>query len=262
MPIDISKMLEDKTGKSYLSYSSVKYALQDMRLFEMYMKGQLKKTSVALEFGSMYDTLLFEPQDFKERFRVIDEEQILLEIGGKNPRATRVYKDWKAEQDTDAGDKALVNAEDYQQAIDMISRLDDCGIRDTFLKGKYQVEFKEEIDISDEYTGLVVRGFLDCLGDGYISDSKSSRSANGFPRDALYSYSYDIQAYLYTKVFDIPDFYWVVQEKTYPYLPAVYKASDKTLGFGESKFKKGVKTIVEYFDQDKASNKFYLQGEI
>mgnify|MGYP003675537540 FL=1 len=138
MPIDISKMLEDKTGKSYLSYSSVKYALQDMRLFEMYMKGQLKKTSVALEFGSMYDTLLFEPQDFKERFRVIDEEQILLEIGGKNPRATRVYKDWKAEQDTDAGDKALVNAEDYQQAIDMISRLDDCGIRDTFLKGRVQ----------------------------------------------------------------------------------------------------------------------------
>ena len=78
----------------------------------------------------------------------------------------------------------------------------------------------------------------------------------------MISYSYDIQSYLYTKVFDIPDFYWVVQEKAYPYLPAVYKASDKTLGFGEAKFKKGVRTVLEYFEKDKASDKFYLQGEI
>jgi hypothetical protein len=257
---NVSKLLEERTGKGYLSYSSVKYALQDVKLFEMYMKGQLKKESPALTFGSMYDCLLFEPQKFNDRFIILNEEEILQEIGGKKPKSTKLYKEWK--EDQEQGEKVLVNTEDHKQAIEMINRLDTCGVRDIYLKGSYQIEFKEEIKLFDEYDGIVVRGFLDCLGDGFISDSKSSRSCKSFPRDAIYNFSYDIQAYLYTKVFDIPDFYWVVQEKVYPYLPAVYKASDKTLGFGESKFKKGVKTILDYFEQDKASDKFYLQGEI
>jgi len=256
---NVSKILEEKTGKSYLSYSSVKYALQDMRLFEMYMKGQLKKTSTALEFGSMYDCLLFEPHKFNDRFQILNEDEILQEIGGKKPKSTKLYKEWK--EDQEQGDKALVTLEDHKQAMEMIDRLDTCGVRDIYLKGSYQIEFKEEINLFDDYEGIVVRGFLDCLGDGFISDSKSSRGAKSFPRDVI-SYSYDIQAYLYSKVFDIPDFYWVVQEKAYPYLPAVYKASDKTLGFGEAKFKKGVRTVLEYFEKDKASDKFYLQGEI
>tara|TARA_R110001583_G_scaffold23353_4_gene86394 strand:+ start:11330 stop:12118 length:789 start_codon:yes stop_codon:yes gene_type:complete len=260
---DISKMLEDKTGKGHLSYSSIKYALKDLREWEDYMKGNLTKTSQALEFGSMYDTLLFEPHKFDERFKVIDDTHILLEIGGTRPKIRNVYKEWKAEQVKEAGDKSIISLEDHHQAIDMISRLDDCGIRDNFLKGTYQVEFKEEIYISDEYKGVFVKGFLDCLGDGYIADSKSTRSASqgSFARDII-AFSYDIQAFIYSKVFNVPDFIWVVQEKTYPYLPAVYKASDKTLGFGEAKFKKGLTTIIEYLNTDKASNKFYLQGEI
>ena len=49
-------------GQTHLSYSSLKYALGDMRLWEMYMRGQLKKESEALRFGSLYDLLLFEPE--------------------------------------------------------------------------------------------------------------------------------------------------------------------------------------------------------
>ena len=53
----------------------------------------------------------------------------------------------------------------------------------------------------------------------FIVDSKSSRSVEKFRYD-VNSFSYDIQAYIYTKVFGIKDYYWVVQEKTYPfYLP-------------------------------------------
>ena len=37
--------LEEAVGKPHLSYSSLKYALGDMRLWEMYMRGQLKKES-------------------------------------------------------------------------------------------------------------------------------------------------------------------------------------------------------------------------
>ena len=49
--------LTEAVGKPHLSYSSLKYALGDMRLWEMYMRGQLKKESDALHFGSLYDLL-------------------------------------------------------------------------------------------------------------------------------------------------------------------------------------------------------------
>ena len=59
------EQLTEAVGKPHLSYSSLKYALGDMRLWEMYMRGQLKKESDALHFGSLYDLLLFEPEKFQ-----------------------------------------------------------------------------------------------------------------------------------------------------------------------------------------------------
>ena len=60
------EQLTERVGKPHLSYSSMKYALGDMRLWEMYMRGQLKKESEALYFGSLYDLLLFEPEKFND----------------------------------------------------------------------------------------------------------------------------------------------------------------------------------------------------
>ena len=120
----------------------------------------------------------------------------------------------KEEKKAEAIGKELCSEEDWKQANEMIERLDACGLLDTYLKGQYQVEFNEDID------GVPLKGFLDCLGDGFITDSKSARSVNKFKYD-VNSWSYDIQAYIYTKVFGINDYYWVVQEKTYPYYPAL-----------------------------------------
>ena len=85
--------LVERTGKKYLSYSSIKYALQDIALFELYMQGKLKKDSPALAFGSAYDCLLFTPELFDEQFHVFDDREIVQDIGGRQPRSTKVYKD-------------------------------------------------------------------------------------------------------------------------------------------------------------------------
>ena len=253
----LSHMIEH-TGKPYLSYSSIKYALQDMALFELYMMGKLKKDSEALQFGSAYDCMLFTPEVFNERFFVLDDSEIYAKLivdGAKSPRSTAIYKEWKAEQDASIGNRVVLAPEDHQQIIDMISRLDDCGIVDIYLAGSYQVEFNEEVD------GIPFRGFLDCKGSGFISDSKTTRSISGFRSDVRYL-GYDIQAYLYCKVFGYEDFYWVVQEKSFPYVPAVYKASEQTLRFGEEKFNRAVNTIREHFEKNMPSSSFYLEGEI
>lgn len=250
----------DRTGKPYLSYSSIKYALQDMALFELYMQGKLKKESDALNFGSAYDCLLFTPHEFDQRFHVFDDREILEEIGGKNPRATLKYREWKADQDDEVGEKSVLTADEYQQAIDMITRLDDSGVLNIYMQGEYQVEFLQTLKIKG-FEEVPVRGFLDVLGDGFIVDSKSTRSINSFRKDVRFM-DYDIQAFLYTTAFGIKDFYWVAQEKSYPYLPAVYKASEETLDSGRGKVERALHIIKEYFEQDKASNTFYIQGLI
>jgi hypothetical protein len=134
----------------------------------------------------------------------------------------------------------------------MIERLDACGLTNTYLKGEYQVEFNEEID------GVPVRGFLDVLGDGFITDSKSARSVDKFRYD-INSWSYDIQAYIYTKVFDIKDYYWVVQEKTFPYYPALVKCSDETLFRGEMKFQQALENIETWLRDGTSTNTDYAK---
>ena len=245
--------LTESVGKPHLSYSSLKYALGDMRLWEMYMRGQLKKESEALTFGSMYDMLLFEPEKAHEQYIVLDDSSILADIGGKYPRSTKRYKEWKATWTQENEGKEVVSQEDWKRAQEMIQRLKDCGLYDKrFAGGKYQVEFNVDIN------GVPLKGFLDCLQDDSIIDSKSARSIEKFRYD-VNSWSYDIQAYVYTKVFDIPDFYWVVQEKAYPYYPADVKCSEETLFRGEMKFHQALENIEKYLNGNKNTETHYAQ---
>lgn len=245
--------LTESVGKPHLSYSSLKYALGDMRLWEMYMRGQLKKESDALTFGTMYDMLLFEPEKAHETYFVLDDSDLVADIGGKYPRSTKRYKEWKAEQIEKHSNKELASQEDWKKAEDMIQRLKDCGVYDKrFAGGKYQVEFNVDID------GIPLKGFLDCLQDDFIVDSKSARSIEKFRYD-VNSWSYDIQAYVYTKVFDIPDFYWVVQEKAFPFYPADVKCSEETLFKGEMKFHQALENIQAYLNGNSKTQEYYAE---
>ena len=252
----LREQLTESVGKPHLSYSSLKYALGDMKLWEMYMRGQLKKESEALYFGSLYDMLLFEPEKAHETYYTLDDADIIKEIGGKAPRNTKKYREWKSEalQVTDSADKMLVSNEEWRRANEMIQRLKQCGLYDKrFAGGKFQVEFNVDVD------GVPLKGFLDCLREGeFIVDSKSSRSIDKFRYD-VNSFSYDIQAYIYTKVFGIKDYYWVVQEKAYPFYPADVKCSEETLFKGEMKFHEAIENIKAWLDGGKNTETHYAE---
>jgi len=260
--MNISDKLQERYGKSHLSYSSLKQALGDMAQFDRYMKGELKYESDALEFGTLYDMLLFERDKAFEKYIVLSESAIMSQLSDKSrnmkkPSMTSEYKAVVEAMKTEAIEegKTIVSHSDWQMANDMIDRLATCGLLDTYLAGDYQVGFVEQLN------GVQVKGFLDCLGDGFISDSKSARSAEKF-RYAVRDFSYDIQAYIYTKVFGIKDFYWVVQEKTYPYLPALVKCSEETLFTGEMKFHEAVNRINRFLSEDYNPITDYLNYEV
>ena len=81
--MSLREQLTEKVGKGHLSYSSIKYALGDMRLWEMKMKNEIKYTSDALVFGTLYDMLLFERKEAMEKYTVVDSDQILCNCSQK-----------------------------------------------------------------------------------------------------------------------------------------------------------------------------------
>ena len=250
--------LQERYGKPHLSYSSLKYALGDMRQFERYMRGELFKESEALRFGSLYDCLLLTPTEAPNQYIVLDEEELTKGIAAKNVKLTKEYKERvKTFQETAAeSGRIVVSGDDWQKAEDMISRLHDEGLADEVLTGgQPQVEFNENND------GVPLKGFIDYLHPDFVCDSKSTRAMDKF-RYAVNSFCYDIQAYIYTRVRGKPEFYWLVQEKTDPYYPGLVKCSDKTLFSGEMKFNEALSNIQEWMSKDESEQNGFAQFEV
>lgn len=247
---EFRQKLMERYGKEHLSYSSIKHALGDMRYFDMYMKGETKKTSDALTFGSMYDMFLFEPDKAKEHYYILNPDDIIKQLsekaqGGKNPKATAEYKAKLAELELEVSDNGqeIVTIDDYESAMKMIQRLRDSGLYSHYLEGnKFQVEMLEEID------GILIKGYIDCLAPHMVIDSKSTRSMSKFRYD-VNSFCYDIQAYLYTRGTGIDEFYWLVQEKSYPYYPGIVRCSQETLFNGEMKFNEAIGNIATFLNK-------------
>ena len=95
-----------------------------------------------------------------------------------------------------------------------------------------------------EIDGLAIRGKADILRPGvFVADVKTTN--DGLNDRELYDgtlknqfaytvekYDYDLQAYLYTQLYDVPDFYWLVIDKTTTDI-GVFKASAETLESGK-----------------------------
>jgi hypothetical protein len=261
--IDIPQALEERYGKRHLSYSSLKVALTDMAKFDQYMKGELKFKSDALDFGTLYDMLLFERDKAMNTYQVISQDKIMERLSdkakaSKRPQMTNEYKAVVAALETEAIEegKIICSPDDWKQANDMIERLHVCGLYNkTLADGSYQVEFNDVIG------GVEVKGFLDCLMDGFIVDSKSTKDVAKF-RYSVRDFSYDIQAYIYTKVFGIDKFYWLAQEKTYPYLPALVECSEETLFTGGMKFDEAVRRITRFLSDDSDPMTDYVEFKV
>ena len=271
--MDFASKLMERTGKGYLSYSAIKYAAdgadeQDMKLFELYMRGLLKKESDALTFGSLYDTLLLEPETLNDKFFILNDEDKVEELKSKykTPRSTREYKEWLEEQTKESGSRRIVSSELITQAEDMIIRLDDSHILNhqtgELVPVRYFITGEVQKEILSWINDIPVRGFLDVRGDGFITDSKTTRSISGFRYD-VFKRCYDIQAYIYTQAEGIDQFYWAVQTTSKPYTVAIYKATPQTLARGEEKFWSAVNNIAKWLDDpSRDSSSFAIYSEI
>jgi len=117
---------------------------------------------------------------------------------------------------------------------------------------KFEAEVPGVMDhITPTFANIKLKGKADALcfdGDtNYLVDLKTTaKSLDDFRKGARWM-MYNQQAYLYSKIFGVDEFYFLVVEKEFPYEVGIFKASDEFLHSGEMEFNKSIQMYEELF---------------
>lgn len=182
-------------GESTLSYSSLSNFKSSPREFIDYKLKVVKQTD-AMAFGSMVHCLILEPEDFSNRYFVLEDAEICASIGGAMPRGTKAYKEWKAAQIEAAEGKTIITQQDYQDAYYMALNVTHNRAAGKILR----LATAHEKPIEWEMKNFKFRGIIDGEGEDVVFDLKTCADASPkkFQRDII-SMDYYLQAALYLK---------------------------------------------------------------
>jgi len=256
----INKMFDDKFYYDYmnldraLSYSSLKWLLKSPKWFaHMRKKGMTE--SQALRDGKLVHTEVLEPMKY--------QEYTFVDVSSKNTTKYKLAKEKYGANNT------FTMKEKY-----MNSRISTAFLQNDrcvgFLKGS-----QTEVSQLTEVDGLPFRAKADILNieKGFIADLKTTNDGlkdvelkngtvvNQF-KFTISKYDYDLQAYLYTQLYDVQDFYWLVIDKTTTDI-GVFKASEQTLETGKIKFEAASALYKAFFiDELIDLSQYYKEGEL
>jgi len=184
-------------NESFMSYSSLKQFKDSPKAFIDYKMKAMDQTP-AMQFGTMVHCLVLEPDEFDSRYMALDDAEIVAQIGGARPTATKTYKEWKSEQQqtADAAGLEIVEAEAYRKAQSIALNIRHNRSARKVLK----MADKREQRIEWKYMNFLFRGIIDGAGDNCIFDLKTCADAEPrkFQRDIV-NMGYHIQAALYLK---------------------------------------------------------------
>lgn len=158
--------------EDHLSYSSLSAFAESPKDFINYKLGKKEQTD-AMIYGAMLHCLVLEPEDFENRYHVLDDLDMCNQIGGAKPRATKAYKEWREIVQQEAQGKIIVETNDYQTA-----RITAQNIwHNRAAKKVMALAPMREVPIEWEYLNFKFKGFKD--GDGEcIFDLKVMPDAN------------------------------------------------------------------------------------
>lgn len=273
---------EDYHGnKDYIGSSSVKlYKKSPLH----YITNKVESTP-ALEFGTLYHTYILEPDKFKDEYFIFDDSTICEEltsgafmddkgkqIFAKSPRSTKIYKEWYSNQMTIAGGKKTISIEEFEMIKKMKDALFSHPYARYLLTGGVS-----ELSHYTELNGVKVKIRPDHMfrKKKICVDLKTAKSAkhDEFPKNA-YDLGYHISASMYSDVLEqiyTPGepwtFFFVVQEKTFPYAFNIFKSSPQFMSIGQYEYEillEQHKYCLENNDyrgyQVFADNKFGIRG--
>jgi len=224
-------------GKHALSSSSLKMILKSPKTYRnVTMYGDPNADSPALSAGKLAHWMVLEPHKI--------EELHFVEASTKN---TKVYKEAKEKYG-----EVFLNKE--RKAAE---RLTDAILRNEaalqLLQGS---EF--EIPAIEMMEGLPFRGKADILKGDVIIDYKTSADLSSFKWSAD-KYGYDLQAYMYKRMFNADDFKFLVIDKASCDI-GIFETSDEFIARGEEKFHRAVDNYKYFFQGDTDLDQYVMRG--
>ena len=188
-----------------------------------------KKQTPAMKFGSFVHELILTENRFPfESFSPNFMSAKILEDDAFFEKQKVKYKKDRADFALSYYQKEIISEDYWEAGFKIRDAIDNNDLAKGLMK---DADF--EIAVYRHLNGFDFKGKADILGGDYVADLKTSSDflANDFSK-SIWAYKYHVQAALYCALFNKPNFYWIVAEKTEPYSVAVYKASPEMLDRG------------------------------
>ena len=232
----MSKLPEAEYRKSNgLCYSDMKELLRSAAHYKWFKDNPTEPTKAML-FGRAVHMAILTPDE--SNYVVMDDSDIVAEIGGAKPRATNAYKAWLGDFEAANKGKDIISLEDHQAITAMSNACYAHNAAGALLRADGLCE--TSLFWKDEKTKTPMKARLDkMLSSGRIIDIKTCEDARqqAFER-SMYNYSYFLQSAVYTEAalrngykLDAP-FTFICVESKPPYGVAVYEIEPASLELG------------------------------
>ena len=241
----LEQMLKDEfyygyLGKAALSSSSLKKLLQSPKVYQASLNEQQVETK-ALREGKLIHLLLLEPHK-EESLNVIEVKT----------RTSKAYKDAALE----FGSDNTFTAVEIATAKKVARAVKDCPEAWEMIYGA-----ATEVPVAGSIMGLPFRAKADILHKGTrIVDLKTTADIHKFKWNA-YSFGYDAQAAIYTHLFGLEDFTFLVVDKS-SYDVGVFTTTPEFIKSGKEKVAKAIEIYREYFIEGRPLSSYIIRGEL
>jgi len=222
-------------GKHALSSSSLKMLLKSPKTYRNVTLYGSDDTA-ALSEGRLAHLMILEPHKL--------DKMIFVDASTKN---TNIYKDAKKKHEQVYLMKERNTAERLADAV----LRNEAALR-LLSKSEFEVPAIQMIE------GLAFRGKADIIQEDTIIDLKTSADLSTF-RYSADKYSYDLQAWLYLKLFNKNKFVFLVVDKASTDI-GIFDVSDEFLARGEQKFRQAIDNYKYFFQEENDLDQYVMRG--
>ena len=227
-------------NRAALSSSSLKKLLQSPKAYQSSLEQSQDETK-ALREGKLIHLLLLEPHK-EETLQVID-------VKGRTAKA---YKDAAIE----FGSENTYTAVEIAVAKKVVRAVKDCPEAWDMIYGA-----ATEVPAVGNIMGYPFRAKADILHKGTrIVDLKTTADIHKFKWNA-YSFGYDAQAAIYTHLFGLKEFTFLVVDKS-SYDVGIFTTTPEFINGGKEKVAKAIGIYREYFQEGKPISSYIIRGEL
>jgi hypothetical protein len=224
-------------GKNALSSSSAKMLINSPKTYK-YITQYGSLESQALRDGKLFHTMILEPHKLNDL--------VIVDV------ATKAGKEYKLAKEQGLEVYTRKEYEDAERLTDALLKNNEV----VSLMSKSQTEIPAVEMIDD----IPFRAKADILKPNMIIDLKTTTGVKDF-RYSADKYSYDLQAYLYKKMFGVDDFLFIAIDKGSLDI-AIFECSDEFYAKGQSKLEQAISNYKYFFQNEEEMdlNQYVLRG--